>query len=127
MRMKLFWGVVASIVGGVVILIVEYSLFSQHNRTENSLKVEAKRVVKSISVEDSNVHKNTQIESEIHDLKELLRIADMIYGSTPRNEEYSKIIALALSERKTEFAFTVARKIYGPTCQYRVRQLPIRD
>lgn len=110
---RLFWVVVATIVAGVVVLILEYSFFFQHDRTESPLKVEAVRAVKSISVEDSSIYGKTQIESEIHDLRELLRIADKIYGSTPRNEEYSKIIDLALSEEKTEFALNVAKKIYG--------------
>ena len=83
---------------------------SQNMGQENALKVEATRVVKSISDE---VQKKPQIESKIEDLQELFRIARKISGYSPRNKEYSKIIDQALSERKPEFAFAVAKNIYG--------------
>ena len=113
MRMIVFWGVVTSIIGGIIVLILKGFLFSQGGFAESPLRIEAVKAVESVPVKDSKSYKNTQIESEINDLEELLRIADKIYGSTPRDREYSKIIALALSEGKTAFAFTVADEIYG--------------
>ena len=109
MLITLFLGIIASIVGDV---IVENLFVPQNMGQESALKVEATRVVKSISEE---VQKKPQIESEIEGLQELVRVARKIYGSSPRDEAYSKIINQALSERKPEFAFTVAENIYGST------------
>ena len=120
MLKKLLLGIIASIVGGGILIvggvIVENLSVPQNMGPESELKVEATRVVKSIS---DGVQKKPQIESEIEDLQELVRVAREIYSSSSRDKEYSKIIDQALSERKPEFAFTVAKNIYYATSRDR--------
>lgn len=112
MLKKMTYGIIASVVGGAILLTLESSFLVGEKSPDNALQTEAIRVVESIPGEGSRTPK-VQVESELDELKELFHVASKINGYSPRNEEYSKIINQALLERKPEFAFAVAKEIYG--------------
>ena len=88
----------------------------QHKITEIKLingEQKESPVVINKSVETVARGLHSESEQGNTDLENLYKVAEKIYGVTPRNKQYLKIIDVALNKHDLEFAFTVAKNIYG--------------
>lgn len=99
--------VVTTIIAGIILLNIEYSYFIP----EPNLAQKADQVVKHIEDPPKESSLEKLVEEDIDILTTLYQTASKINVFTTRNEEFVRIISLALEENKPAFAAMVASKI----------------
>lgn len=104
-------GIVAPIVAGIILLNIEYSFFTPGG----SLAKEAEKLVENLEgpIKKSSIEEF--VEKDVDILETMYQAASKINVYGKRNNEYVRIIALALEKEKPGFAFRVASEInvYG--------------
>lgn len=102
-------GIVAPIVAGIILLSIEYSFF----KPGGSLAKEAEKLVENLEgpIKKSSIEEF--IEKDVDILETMYQAASKINVYGKRNDEYVRIIALALKKEKPGFASRVASEIYG--------------
>lgn len=98
---------IVTIIGGIIVLNVEYSFFS----TKENLSNEAENIVQETSSQKIEKDPLAFVEKNLGILETMIKAADSINVYQQRNEEYVRLIKLGLEEGKPGFAFQVASKI----------------
>ncbi|MDY0124151.1 hypothetical protein [Sulfurimonas sp.] len=107
---------IAPLFVGFVLLQIEYSYFSKESNTsviQKPEKLDINTKISNNTEKPRQLNEESFIEPDLGNLQTLFEIAGKIYGSTERDNEYIKIIALAIAEEKPGFAYEVAQNIYG--------------
>lgn len=105
---------VVLLVGGVLLLQIEFSLFSKNTP---DLQAEARQTIEKLEGNKVKSVLPPVIESDLGELQDLLKLADKVFGPSARNAELVKIVALALEEEKPGFAIDAAVKVFGPSAR----------
>jgi hypothetical protein len=100
-------GVVVIVIGGVILLNIEYSFFVG----KKNLSKEAEKLVEEISEKPPAKDPLSFVEKDLGVLETMLKAASSINVYQQRNEEYVRLVKLGLKENKPGFAFQVASKI----------------
>ncbi len=98
---------IVTIIGGVIVLNVEYSFFTN----KKSLSREAETIIQETTNRQIEKDPLSFVEENLGALETMLKAASSINVYQQRNEEYVRLVKLALDEGKPGFAFQVASKI----------------
>jgi hypothetical protein len=109
-REILIVGIAIPLVVGVVLLQIEYSFFT---KSTSNLETEAKKIVEKVEGRNVESVPKPFVEPNVAELQTLLEVADKLSGTTSRNNEFQKIIRLAIDEKKPGFALLAADKMHG--------------
>ena len=98
---------VITIIGGVIVLNVEYSFFTDRNNLSNK----AEGIIQETTNQPLEKDPLSFVEENLGVLETMLKAASSINVYQKRNEEYVRLVKLGLGEGKPGFAFQVASKI----------------
>ncbi len=96
-----------TLIAGIILLNIEYSFFTDNKNDANI----AKKLVKDMSDSSLKYEPEFFIEENVDVFKTMLKVASAINVYQQRNQEYQRLIKLALDDQKPGFAFNVAFEI----------------
>jgi len=99
--------IVATVIGGVILLNIEYSFFTG----DNNLSTKAETLTEQISEKPLSKDPLSFVEKDLGVLETMLKAAQAINVYQQRNVEYQRLVGLGLKENKPGFAFQVASDI----------------
>lgn len=103
--------VVGPVIVGLVLLLIEYSFFSNGSTKDAEIEEKAGEIVEKIGQDKED--RDLVGPERLKTLESLFASAQRIYGTPDRDAEYSKIIDLALQINHPEFAYRVAQELYS--------------